>query len=357
MPISEKNPGARAIFLAIGMFAAGFLVVSAAVHAAIRHPLRLHADIRSEKLAVLDQMSGHASSAAFGSSHIHNGFNPAAFDHELAGSPLATRSENLGVAGGSQSEQRAMALEFVKHLRPSAEEDHACFVLLELNAGANFTNDHLVHPRAINIYDWQTVRFVSHLVDPSMSFKQRAGRRGYAFAAMALHYMNVGMLSSLVLAPPVNQAAFADETQDDRRGQRIEFSGAATLPLIATVIARQPRPMKLASAPITPGNSELIAQLAQASAVQGTSFAYIVMPKLSDLGLSELYPDQIYAAETQVPIIDLARPDRFPQLYRAELWHDDAHLNDRGAEIASGLIADELKLWYASHNIAPHCGS
>ena len=339
------------------MFTVGFLAISAAVHAAIRRPLRLHADIRSEKLAVLDQMSGKSYSAAFGSSHVHNGFNPGAFDRALAGSPLATRSENLGVAGGSQSEQRAMALEFVKNLRPPADPNAACFVLLELNAGANFTNDHLVHPRAINIYDWRTALFVSHLVDPGMGFEQRAGRTGYAVTAMALHYLNVGMLSNLIFAPATNEAALADETQEDRRGQRIERSNSATLPLMNAVIAKQPQPARFSTASITSGNTELITQLTQASAVKGIAFVYIVMPKLSDLGRSEVYPDEVTADTLQVPIVDLARPDRFPQLYRAELWHDDAHLNDHGAELASALIAKELTRWYAAHSVAPHCGS
>jgi hypothetical protein len=353
---SEKNPGARQIFAAVGVFAAGFLAVAGAIHAAIRDPLRLHADIRSEKLAVMDAMRGKADSAAFGSSHVHNGFNPGAFDRALAGSPLETRSENLGVAGGSQSEQRAMALEFVRRLQPPSDGSRACFVLLELNAGANFTSDHLIHPRAIDIYDWRTARFVSHLVEPTMSFEQRAGRTGYALAAMALHYANVGMLSNLIFAPPVDQAQLANETIDDRRGQDIGFYNPAREAAMAKIIGAEPRQMKLEAASTTPGNSEVIAEIATESAVKGLAFAYIAMPKLSDLAQSYSYPDHIDADGIEVPIVNLARPDIYPQLYKAGLWHDGAHLNDIGAKLASAMIADELKQWYAAHGGAPRCG-
>jgi hypothetical protein len=356
MPIPEKNPGVREILAALGTFAAGFLAVAAAIHTAIANPLRLHADIRSEKLVVLDDMVGKAESAAFGSSHIHNGFNPGAFDRALAGSPLQTRSENLGIAGGSQSEQRAMALEFVRHLQPPNQPGRACIVMLELNAGANFTSDHLVHPRAIDIYDWPTARFVSHLVEPSMTFEQRAGRTGYALAAMALHYTNVGMLSNLIFAPPVDQAQLSGETVDDRRGQIIGLYDPAREAAMAKEIAAEPTQMKLQSASTSPGNREMIAEIAAASKVKGIAFAYIAMPKLSDLAVSYAYPDAIDADGVEVPIVNLARPDLYPQLYKAGLWHDDAHLNDIGAKLASTLIADALKQWYAAHGGAPRCG-
>lgn len=352
----EKNPGARQVFAALGMFAVGYLAVAGVIHAAIRDPLRLHADIRSEKLAVMDAMRGKSESAAFGSSHVHNGFNPGAFDRALAGSPLETRSENLGVAGGSQSEQRAMALEFVRNLQPPSDGSRACFVLLELNAGANFTPDHLVHPRAIDIYDWRTARFVSHLVEPMKSFEQRAGRTGYALTAMALHYMNVGMLSNLIFAPPVDQAQLANETIDDRRGQDIGFYSPVREAKMAKVIAAEPKQMKLETASTTPGNSEVIAEIAAASTVKGLAFAYVAMPKLGDLAVSYNYPDHIEANGIEVPIVNLARPDLYPQLYKAGLWHDDAHLNDLGAKMASALIAGALKQWFAAHGGAPRCG-
>lgn len=346
----------REIFAALGMFALGFVAVAGTIHATVRNPLRLHADIRSEKLAVLDQMKGRAESAAFGSSHVHNGFNPGAFDRELAGSPLETRSENLAVAGGSQSEQRAMALEFVRQLRLPEDGSQTCLVMLELNAGANFTPDHLVHPRAIDIYDWKTARFISQLVEPSMTLQQRTGRTGFALVAMSLHYANVGMLSNLIFAPSLDQARIARETEGDRRGQEIGFDNPVRGDVIANEITAKPKEAQTAPAATTAGNSELIEEIATASRVRNLTFAYIVMPNLGDLKQSNIYPDHLDAAGMQVPLVDLARPDRYPQLYQADLWHDEAHLNERGSALASALAADDLKQWYAAHGGAPRCG-
>ena len=52
------------------MFAAGFVVVAGVVHLTVGDPLRLYADMRSEKLMVMDEWQGRAYSAAFGSSQI-----------------------------------------------------------------------------------------------------------------------------------------------------------------------------------------------------------------------------------------------------------------------------------------------
>ena len=193
------RPSAAAIVATVALALLGFTLTAGLIHLGIRRPLYLRADIRSGKLQLLEETRGQVFSAAFGSSHVHNGFDPRAFDRALASTPLATRSVNLAVAGGSQTEQRVMALEFVRSLRTpprsSSEAPPQCLVLLELGAGANFLSDHLVHPRAINIYDRDTAGFVATLTSPGMSREQAYGRRAFAEAAMALHYLNVGMLS------------------------------------------------------------------------------------------------------------------------------------------------------------------
>jgi hypothetical protein len=163
-------------------------------------------------------------------------------------------------------------------------------------------------------------------------------------------------LSNLIFAPPVDQAQLSGETVDDRRGQIIGLYDPAREAAMAKEIAAEPTQMKLQSASTSPGNREMIAEIAAASKVKGIAFAYIAMPKLSDLAVSYAYPDAIDADGVEVPIVNLARPDLYPQLYKAGLWHDDAHLNDIGAKLASTLIADALKQWYAAHGGAPRCG-
>ncbi len=218
--VVEGRPTKSRIAASLGLFLLGFGLVAALLHGFMRDSLSLHADLRSEKLLLMEQWQGRAVSSSFGSSHMLDGFDPRAFDTALQGTPLATRSINEAVGGGSQAEQRVMAIEFMRGLRwPPVSTDglapQSCFVLLEMNAGANFANRHLVHPRAINIYDWRTVRFMAGLTDVSMNWPRRLGRVGFAAIAAGLHYMNVGMVSSRIFPAPVDRDELLNDTQND----------------------------------------------------------------------------------------------------------------------------------------------
>ena len=332
----------------------GFVAVAAGLHFFLRDLLYLHADIRSEKLLLLREWAGRAESASFGSSHVHNGFDPRTFDRVMGSGGVQTRSINLAIAGGSQSEQRETALEFLRRMRPveggtGETVPQACLVVLELTAGANFTTDHLVHPRAINIYDWPTTRFVMHLTSPAMSLEQRVGRSGYALAAMGLHYMNVGMLSSRIFEAPPDREMMAEQTDEDRRGMLVMPKQTPDFAEIARGIATAPKQPKVTEGVLTPGNAELVEELEAASPVGRLGVAYVVMPMIGDLAERVVYPDTIQTAGGPVPIIDLGRPDRYPQIWRPELWHDEAHLNEAGARVATTIFAEQLKAWYAAH--------
>jgi hypothetical protein len=349
------------ILAAVGMCALGFVLAAALLHAAIGDTLRLHADLRSEKLAILDQWQGKAASAAFGSSHVHNGFDPRVFDGILAGTPLQTRSINLGIAGGSQSEQRVTALEYLRHMEPparsgTATESRACIVLLELNAGANFTTDHLVHPRAINIYDWQTARFETRLTDPAMGLRQKIGRIGFALAAMTLHYVNVGTLSSTIFAPSLDTASLESETEDDRRGVLQMEPSPATQARLRGIVASRPARSVATPQDLLPGNRDLLDELQRASPVGPIQFVYFIMPRLDDMTSYATYPDSIAYTGGTAPILNLGLPDRYPQLYVPKLWLDDAHLNPAGAALATSLLAQDLKSWTAAHGAPARCG-
>ena len=346
---------------AVVMFAVGFVAVAAVIHLSIGNGLRLHADIRSEKLQLMDQWQGKAYSAAFGSSHVHNGFDPRSFDLTLAGSPLQTRSLNLAIAGGSQTEQRVEALAFLKNLNAppkigSAIESRSCMVVLELGAGANFTSDHLMHPRSINIYDLDTVRFVTQLTTPEMGLKQRVGRIGYSVLAMVLHYVNLGMLSSEIFAPVVDNTMFKEETIDDRRGLYSTPMSPKIHAALEKTISGAPAKAEPVPQPLLPGNSTLLEELTAASPVKHLTFAYIVMPMLSNLRSYPVTPEEIKWSSGVSPIVDMARPDLYPELYQVKYWADDAHLNEQGARLMTKLMAEQLKRWFAAHGEPERCG-
>ena len=359
MASSAQKTGARKIVFAVALSAAGFVLGSAAIHATIRHPLDLHADIRSEKLYLMQQWHGTVFSAAFGSSHVHDGFDAAAFDRAVAGTPLATAAANFAVEGGSQTEQRAMALRFVRQLESPASAgapSQPCLVMLELAAGANIGTNFLVHPRAINLYDWDTTRFALHYSGAELSRRQRYGRAGYGFEAMALHEMNVGMLSNLIFAPPLSEKELAEESGDGRLGHRELVTPASVQVELRNQVAGMPRTPKPEQVPVSPGAYRLVEDIAAASAVRNLTFAYVVMPSLSNLRDEPEYPDHISVNGRDVPIINMAQPERFAQLYDPALWRDDVHLNVTGSAMASELIARQLTAWYALHGQPARCG-
>ena len=362
MPDRESTTGRPHILAAIASGAGAFLLTAALLHTLLPDPMTLHADVRSEKLEMLREWHGQVFSAAFGSSHVHFGFDPRAFDHTLAGTPLATSSANLAIEGGSQSEQRVMALQFLNQLEsPSASQirREPCLILLEIGAGANFTRYHLVHPRAINIYDWPTTVFITHFLLPGASTEQRLGRIGYALTSASLHYLNTGMLSNTIFSPPLNQAILDDQTIDGRRGELVTAGSAQVTESIRRDNARHPPTLPLTNFPLTAGASDLVAQLATSPHAARASFVYFEMPKAGDVFGAYRLPDELDVPTSRglltVPIINLARPDHFPQFYEPALWHDNAHLNGQGAQVVTGVLAEQLKLWYATHPMPQPC--
>ncbi len=363
MALSPQRAAGLEIARSLACFAMAFLVTAGVLHAALGDTLHLHADMRSEKLEMMREWHGNVFSAVFGSSHVHDGFDPRAFDRTLAGTPLATHSANYAVEGGSQSEQRVMALRFLKQLESPASAGapaQPCLTILEFGAGANFTNDQLVHPRSINIYDWQTARLITHFVAPGMPLRQRMGRIGFALAGATLHYANVGMLSNAIFAPPLSQKMMTFQTADDRRGIDPQPENPWFVKDYQRRLADRPAVLPITQGIVTPGSYELIEELAAAATIPNVSFVYVVMPKTGDVLGAENLPDQLTVQTAhgaiEVPMINLARPDRFPQLYDPSLWSDPAHLDGRGAYLATQVLAEQLQQWYGGHGMPHPCG-
>ena len=74
-------------------------------------------DDRAWKQQLLSGSHGAFTSAAFGASHALNGFAPVEFDNDLL-PQRPTHSLNLGLWGGTNAEQRYLALAFAAQLKP-----------------------------------------------------------------------------------------------------------------------------------------------------------------------------------------------------------------------------------------------
>jgi hypothetical protein len=345
-------------------FILGFITLAAALHLLPISGLRLYAEERSEKLALLDQWAGRSTVAAFGSSHMHLGFDPRVFDSALrdfsAQKCLTIKTINLAVKGGSQTEQRAMALEYLKSARQYP--DRLCMILLELNAGANFGPSHLVHPRSINIYDPATVRFANALSDKSLSLKEQVGRKAAAWIEGFFYFANVGMIANAIFQPPLKQDILLNNSEDDRRGFGPEPSSVSDLAGVAGFLSQHRNERYQTHAESLPEGISLLPQdlVSDPRAPKGTTLNpqvfYLVVPLITNAAQASIYPSTVSTSGGPVPVINLARPDLYPQLFRQEEWRDPSHLSELGAHTLSSLVADQVKAWLTTHPLATECG-
>lgn len=333
------------ILPAIAMFTVGFAVMATSIHMCIQHPLRLYAEIRSEKLAVMQSWVGHATTAAFGSSHVDTGFDPRSFDEAMRGTQEQTVGLNLGISGGSQTEQIAVAKAFLASLPPFQNQDNARFVLLEITAGVNFTNGFLFHPRTINIYDLSAVRTSMDFSDRRLGWRHALGRSGFAFVASALHYTNVGMLSSAIFQPALKQSLLIQQTAGGRRGLTVldplPSTSSESVSIQQLVNAKHAPQMQ--QPPLVKGYTTVLDELAPFARQKHVQLIYFVVPRLDNLVVYPQYPETVPGPDGLVPILNVASPILHPELYRAENWRDPAHLNEAGAALFSRLLAQELE--------------
>ena len=342
----QHAPRGHQIILSVLSLAAGFAVAAALIHGGIKDPLHLYAEIRSEKLAMLDLWQGRANSAAFGSSHVDNGFDPRVFDKEMGPASGTTPTLNLAVSGGSQTEQANLVEAFLQSLPAPAPSAPPRLALLEISASANFTEDHLFHPRAINIYDLKTVELALQFADlRHIGLRRAIGRASFALIAGALHYCNVGMLSSQIFSPPMNQGLFEAQTADDRRGltpnpmaPRDSRDWLADKSLLNAHGVARPVP-----AEIVEGNLVVLRQFAEQARRKHVRFVYFVAPRLDNLKTYPTYPASIPGPLGPIWILNEGNPKIHPELFRADLWHDPLHLTTAGAALFTKILADDLR--------------
>ena len=321
---------------------AGFFFVNCLIHPTLSRPIGLYAEGRSEKLVVLDRYVSRTNVAIFGTSHLQNGFDPRAFDARLAADGNHAQSLNLAIAGGSQTEQRAMALEFLRKAAESPTAPKRRLILLEINAGANFRVQHLVHPRAINIYDVASVKLVAALSDSGVGRERQAGRIGYALLASCFHYANLGMLANLVFQPALNAELLQSISGEDRRGLEALEPSSNSSAVIDNIFAQRPVSAQDHVESISAGNRDLVDQVYAAAGGDSVRVAYVVTPLLSGLATAPLYPSEVVTDRFRAPIINMARINDDPELFSKDLWHDTAHLNARGAALFSQVLAAKL---------------
>jgi hypothetical protein len=338
------------LLAAAAVVAVGFAGTCCLLRLLIPHPINLYAEIRSEKLALAKQWIGLVSVAAFGSSHVDCGFDPRVFDKTLVPEATHPISINLGVSGGIQIEQTAVAREYERLLASASTTRDVNILLMEVNTSLNFTNKVMTHPRSINIYDSDAVRLAFQFSDPKLGRVRALGRSSVALLGSALNFMNVGMLSNEIFPPPLNAAIVQNETVAGRRGlsppppSSHDARDADEIHALVAGLKSNPQGVP---AEVTPGlcaeASSLESADAGGSGRHHYRVIYFVTPKLTDLSTYSTYPDALTCGGGTIPIVNVALPGKNPQLYEPVLWHDLTHLNERGARLYSKLLAQAVR--------------
>lgn len=341
----------RTIFL----FVAGFAIAVALLHFVVSDSLSLYGSDRSEKLEILRRSGFGYSSAIFGSSHAQQAFDPRVFDATLAGTPLGVRTLNMGIGGGSHPEQRLVALYFLKHLKPPPQGT-PCLVLLEASAPSRFSLMFVSHPRQVNIMDWRSAEIAYDFALPPMNTTRYLHLREATFEPALYHSINLGMLSNRIFRPPYNDDLIEKETRDDQRGlynpppdqysdADVKHGYARAFPVARAVPAHMEQ-----------GHTMIIEDLERAPNGDKVQFVWVAFPRLDDLRTYAVLPESQMTSRGEVPIIDLARPDLYPQLYERSLWLDSQHVNAEGAKVVSALLAKKLLEWAGTHPVRQNCG-
>jgi hypothetical protein len=343
---NPNSSNAGRVFASVLAGLLGFLASAALIHSVLCRGdklTRFYAPVRSEKLAIIARDPRLFNVATFGSSHVHDGFDPRAFENAFFGRSNAGQSVNLAVEAGCQTEQREMALEYLKYVK-NRGGDHA-MLILELPANLNFTPQFLTSPRVVNIYDWSTLNFALKFSDQTIGLVRILGRDQFALRAAGLHYLNLGMLSNLIFKPGLDESMISLQTSSDRRGlDPLTNSEDAGL---ARMISRRAGKTYPTNEGIPPGDYNLLSDLYSSSEFKHIQFVYIVVPHLETMvkGAIPRYPAEMDGPNGKVPIINLY--DSCSLLMRPDYWHDPAHVNESGARELSRILGEKLRALYS----------
>lgn len=347
----------RVLLAALASFLAGLVIAAIAVRPFVGDPMTLYAPYRTEKLAVLARDAGGACTAAFGTSHVHNGFDPRVFDAAAAADGWQAHSLNLAVEGGSQGEQYLLARAFLADRARFAGKGRPCVLMLELNAGVNMQANNFVNPRAINIYDPDVTALTLSYATPDLPWLRNMGRQWFALAGAAMYQLNTGMLAGRIFARDLDQQLLDRQVSDDQRGLLVESANARESAAVSQAIATRPAVPATERAILAAGHAALLRRLYALDPDDRAELVLVVTPKISDLTVEERYPPCLLVGQRRVAVLDLASPGNFPEIYHADLWHDLAHLNAAGAAVYSRALARAYRQWHAAPPTAAACAT
>lgn len=298
-----------------------------------------------------------------GSSRVHSGVVPAVFDRRMAELGFRTESLNFAVSGlrGHDCDE---CIEWLLDRRPARIRT----MVIELNTfdqrlrGANWLADQDVEMHAPRQF-WRRVAGIRIAKEPwSDKLKQLRFVTMHTLANAFRVGQGARLLDAL-LARARGLPVPGGAPVADRGFQAMEATAAADIREEARRLAEEPdRPRDLLS--YKWGAEQVAAEtggfpMAAFDAVDarvraaGIEPIYVVMPSHYTGFFGR---DAIAEIAKRATVLDLDRPQQFPELFERALWFDPGHFNARGAEVFSADLAARIAAipsWRSRAHAAP----
>ena len=285
--------------------------------------------------------------AVLGSSRVHEGFNPSVFDERMQQLGRTSRSFNLGF-GGMQPH------DYFELGHTVADRPHASLrrVIVELtswlprDAGDNWLTDKQIQGHTLR----QLAPRLHTIWKSNVSWTERVQKSRTTVVHTCANFFRIGQGQRLV-----DDLLCASRDLPLKGTLKVRNEGirnAAPVPEAADehkqLLAKQraldrtlefKRRNLLLSRFRGGFNFDAWQALDTRLRALAVEPVYVVMP-IFDLGFQGR--DAVAQIAQRAIVIDLDRPDVYPELFELDLWRDTQHLNSRGAEVLSRCLAERF---------------
>jgi hypothetical protein len=305
----------------------------------------------SEKLERFGHIKDSVDAVFVGSSRVHRHLSPRVFDRVVAEHGHASRSFNLGVPASKMVEILAM-LERLREMAPPRLR----WVLIEPDGlVVDIAEQNVRTSRAISWHDpAHTVLAIRSVLELGGPRVDRLAVTRRHLQASLYHAVNAGRLrdalvdafagrpsatSILEVLGPEGDGFDPHELTPSGRASGRHQSFVNDLGRYRRRVARTARAIKQPTDDCLSGfHADILARMVTVVEAAGAEPVFVVSPVTeSRCGVVEA------ARQGVIPtLLAFNDPDRYPELYRVENRYDNGHLNRRGAEIYTRMVATGL---------------
>ncbi|WP_110986300.1 hypothetical protein [Acaryochloris thomasi] len=301
-----------------------------------------------------------------GSSHIHYHLMPDQFDSHARSQGFSFQSFNMGSPNLDRMETNAL----VKRIISSGPENLKYIFIEPRSFSSNFKNPDSL--RAVYFHNHENTAFLlDYIVRSSLEFDEKFLRIKSAIQSFSINFFNIGDLHKGLTQGATNKLdvyslgpqknGFAEMKWYCRRVEGKE--GKACLRKIQKFSKKLDEENDFYRSAQTEYNKSLrgtepfskyqiqsLVDLSNTLKEQGITAIFLNTPAVYGGNDQSIAFKLAYKRDTPpIHILDYNDPSQFPSLFQEDLWYDNTHLNQQGAQLLTQYIAsDFLKKFSAS---------